>query len=61
MIELLLINLNTLLRANYYDETIFDKFKYFIKMIELLLKNLNILLKSDYYGKTIVEKFEYFH
>jgi hypothetical protein len=32
MIELLLIDLNTLLRSNYYDETIVDKFKYFIKI-----------------------------
>jgi hypothetical protein len=32
MIELLLANLNTLLRSNYYDETIVDKFKYFIKI-----------------------------
>jgi hypothetical protein len=32
MIELLLINLNTLLRSNYYDRTIVDKFKYFIKI-----------------------------
>jgi hypothetical protein len=31
MIELLLANLNTLLRSNYYHETIVDKFKYFIK------------------------------
>jgi hypothetical protein len=31
MIELLLINLSTLLRSNYYDATIIDKFKYFIK------------------------------
>jgi hypothetical protein len=28
----LLINLNVLLRSNYYDETIIDKFKYFIKI-----------------------------
>jgi hypothetical protein len=32
MIELLLTNLNTLLRSNYYDETIIDKFKYFIEI-----------------------------
>jgi hypothetical protein len=32
MIELLLTNLNTLLRSNYYDEIIIDKFKYFIKI-----------------------------
>jgi hypothetical protein len=28
----LLRNLNVLLRSNYYDETIVDKFKYFIKI-----------------------------
>jgi hypothetical protein len=32
MIELLLPNLNILLRSNYYSETIVDKFKYFIKI-----------------------------
>jgi hypothetical protein len=32
MIELLLTNLNTLLRQNYYDKTIVDKFKYCIKI-----------------------------
>jgi hypothetical protein len=32
MVELLLANLNTLLRSNYHDETIVDKFKYFIKL-----------------------------
>jgi hypothetical protein len=32
MIELLLKNLNVLLRLNYYDETIIEKFKYFIKI-----------------------------
>jgi hypothetical protein len=32
MIELLLANLNTLLRSNYYDRTIVGKFKYFIKI-----------------------------
>jgi hypothetical protein len=32
MMKLLLINLNVLLRSNYYDETIVDKFKYFIKI-----------------------------
>jgi hypothetical protein len=31
MIKLLLINLNILLRSNYYDKTIIEKFKYFIK------------------------------
>jgi hypothetical protein len=29
MIELLLANLNTLLRSNYYDRTIVDKFKFY--------------------------------
>jgi hypothetical protein len=28
----LLRNLNVLLRSNYYDGTIIDKFKYFIKI-----------------------------
>jgi hypothetical protein len=32
MVELLLANLNTLSTSNYYDETIVDKFKYFIKI-----------------------------
>jgi hypothetical protein len=32
MIELLLTDLNTSLRSNYYDRTIVDKFKYFIKI-----------------------------
>jgi hypothetical protein len=32
MIKLLLTNLNALLRSNYYDETIIDKYKYFIKI-----------------------------
>jgi hypothetical protein len=32
MMKLLLTNLNTLLRSNYYDETIIDEFKYFIKI-----------------------------
>jgi hypothetical protein len=32
MIKLLWENLNTLLRTNYYDQTIVDKFKYFIKI-----------------------------
>jgi hypothetical protein len=32
MMKLLLTNLNTLLRPNYDDETIVDKFKYFIKI-----------------------------
>jgi hypothetical protein len=31
MIKLLLKNLNVLLRSNYYDKIIVDKFKYFIK------------------------------
>jgi hypothetical protein len=35
MMKLSLTNLNVLLRSNYYDETIVDKFKYFIK-IQLL-------------------------
>jgi hypothetical protein len=56
MIKLLLENLNILLRSNYYDGTIVDKFKYFIKIIKLnqiiinlLLTNLNVLLRSNYY------------
>jgi hypothetical protein len=32
MIKLSLTNLNNLLRLNYYDKTIIDKFKYFIKI-----------------------------
>jgi hypothetical protein len=32
MIELLLTNLNILLQLNYYDETIIEKFKGFIKI-----------------------------
>jgi hypothetical protein len=32
MIKLLLTNLNTLLRSNYYDEIILEKFKCFIKI-----------------------------
>jgi hypothetical protein len=32
MIKLLLGNLNVLLRLNYYDEPIVDKFKCFIKI-----------------------------
>jgi hypothetical protein len=32
MMKLLLTNLNILLKSNYYDETIVDKFKYFIKI-----------------------------
>jgi hypothetical protein len=32
MIELLLTNLNILLKSKYYDKTIIDKFKYFIKI-----------------------------
>jgi hypothetical protein len=35
MMNLLLANLNVLLRSNYYDKTIIDKFKYFIKIILL--------------------------
>jgi hypothetical protein len=31
MIKLLLRNLNVLLRSNYYNVSIIDKFKYFIK------------------------------
>jgi hypothetical protein len=38
MIKLLLTNLNTLLRSNYYDEPIVDKFNYFIK-VTLLWQN----------------------
>jgi hypothetical protein len=32
MLNLLLTNLNILLKSNNYDETIVDKFKYFIKI-----------------------------
>jgi hypothetical protein len=32
MMELLLTNLNTSLRSNYYAKTIVNKFKYFIKI-----------------------------
>jgi hypothetical protein len=32
MIKLLLRNLNTVLRLNYYDKTIIEKFKCFIKI-----------------------------
>jgi hypothetical protein len=32
MMKLLLTNLNILLRSNYYDVTIVDKFKYFINI-----------------------------
>jgi hypothetical protein len=32
MTKLLSKNLNVLSRSNYYDETIVDKFKYFIKI-----------------------------
>jgi hypothetical protein len=32
MIKLSLTNLNVLLRSNYYDETIIEKFKCFIKV-----------------------------
>jgi hypothetical protein len=32
MMKLLLANLNILLKLNYYDITIIDKFKYFIKI-----------------------------
>jgi hypothetical protein len=35
MMKLLLTNLNILLRSNYYDETIVDRFNYFIKIILL--------------------------
>jgi hypothetical protein len=35
MIKLLLTNLNILLKSNYYDRTIIEKFKCFIE-IELL-------------------------
>jgi hypothetical protein len=37
MIKLLLGNLNVLLKSNYYDVTIVDKFKYFIKLIMIVL------------------------
>jgi hypothetical protein len=46
MIKLLLGNLNTLLKSNYYDENIVDKFKYFII--------------TNYYDETIVDKFKCF-
>jgi hypothetical protein len=58
-----LANLNILLKLDYYDVPIVDKFDYFIKIIimtELLSVNLNILLKLDYYHVTIVDKFNYF-
>jgi hypothetical protein len=32
MMKLLLTNLNTLLRSDYYDKTIIEKFKCFIKI-----------------------------
>jgi hypothetical protein len=32
MIELLFANLNILLKLDYYDRTMIDKFKYFIKV-----------------------------
>jgi hypothetical protein len=32
MIKLLLRNLNVLLKSNYYDGTIIEKFKYLIKI-----------------------------
>jgi hypothetical protein len=32
MIELLLTNLNILLKLNYYDKTIIEKFECFIKL-----------------------------
>jgi hypothetical protein len=32
MAELLLATLNILLKLNHYNKTIFDKFKYFIKV-----------------------------
>jgi hypothetical protein len=32
MMKLLLMNLNVLLRSNYYSRIIIDKFKYFIKI-----------------------------
>jgi hypothetical protein len=38
MIKLLLINLIILLKLDYYDVTIVDKFNYFIK-VRLLLQN----------------------
>jgi hypothetical protein len=38
MMEQFLINLNTLLRSNYYHETIIDKIKHFINLI--LIKHL---------------------
>jgi hypothetical protein len=67
MMKLLLRNLNTLLRLNYYDKTIIKKFKCFIMfhynqiiMMKLLLRNLNTILRSNYYGRTMVGKFKYF-
>jgi hypothetical protein len=32
MMELLLTNLNILLRSNYYAETVVNKFKYFVEI-----------------------------
>jgi hypothetical protein len=62
MTELGLANLNILLKLDYNDVTIVDKFKYFIKvMTELWLANLNILLQLDYYyDRTRIGKFKYF-
>jgi hypothetical protein len=47
MIKLLLTNLNILLKLNYYNKTIIEKFKYFIE-------------RSNYYHITIIDKFKYF-
>jgi hypothetical protein len=40
------VHLNILLKLNYYDRTIIDKFKYFITL--------------DYYRKIIIREFKYF-
>jgi hypothetical protein len=37
MLKLLSTNLNTLLRFDYYDKTIIDKFKYFIIIILVVI------------------------
>jgi hypothetical protein len=60
MIKLLSRNLNILLKLNYYDKTIIQKFKYFIKN-KLLSRNLNILLRDQIIIiYIIVDKFKYF-
>jgi hypothetical protein len=57
MIGLLFADLN-ILKLDYYDVIIVDKFKYFIKIrliiIELSLINLNILLMIDCYDTTMI-------